>query len=158
MSIKILSILSLLILIACNSSIEPVRIDENLSNTWSQEPYLVHPDTIYSIDLSNLSEVAENLNGYWVKDHELNGESILWLTYSDSILSSFWTHLEFNELAAKNKSVGLPTCQQIGILFLIDDTAHVEFGIGGSDSIQFKEMTNARFSYNGETYLRHIGP
>jgi hypothetical protein len=159
---KFAIIVILLILSSCHSSEngnKNILLEVTETRQWSQEKFLVHPDSIYSIDLTDINEVSKNLGGFWVSKNQLYGTSILWLTYSDSMPSSYWTFLTFDKEVANGGEVGLPSCQDIGDLILLNDSVHISFaGLGRLDTIKISEMSNEKFTLSdGETYLRHQG-
>lgn len=162
MKLQKITIVLFIIFSSCSSKKEQnneITMEESVTSKWSQEKFLVHPDSTYSVDLTDLTKVSKNLNGYWVSENQLNGTTILWLSYRDTILSSFWTYLEFNEEVSKSGEVSLPSCQDIGQLIMLNNSVHISFsGLSRMDTVKVTEISNEKFTLAGETYLRHQGP
>lgn len=161
MKIQYLSTIVIICLSSCNAKEDvnnTLMVEDTETKRWSQEKFLVHSDSTYAIDLTDLNMVSNNLNGYWVSENRLKETTILWLTYDDTNSISFWTQLEFSEEVISSKEFILPSCQDIGELIMFDNSVHIAFsGVGRKDTVKITEMNNEKFTISKETYLRHQG-
>jgi hypothetical protein len=112
----------------------------------------------YEIDLSQLDSVRENLNGFWVREDDIDEETIVWLDFYKESNVTNWEVMQYSEDIKQIEELAIPTCPTTATLIKSNGKIHFKFvSLGGSDTLEIESLYKNRFIIDGISYLRHRG-